>query len=58
MKRASYREGVQWIALNDEPTASEEELLSMISVLFLADLFDTTPARVVRDVLQARSAKT
>lgn len=55
MKRASYREGVKWIAENDEPLDRDpESIAGLISVLLLADLFGVEPERVAKDVLRAR----
>ena len=54
-KRASYRMGVRWIALNDEPTETEMEWVQgFISVCLLADLFGKSTAEVARDVLRYR----
>ena len=40
MRRASYRAGVYWIAMNDEPgEGSQEVVAGFISTLLLADLF-------------------
>ncbi len=58
MKRARYREGVSWIANNDEP--GEKDLRSVseqVSTLLLADLFDLRPEKVARDVLRERSMR-
>lgn len=56
MKRASYRAGVRWIALNDEPcNLDEEEVAYTISALLLADLFEVEPERVGRDVVRIRA---
>jgi len=55
MKRASYREGVAWIAENDEPAESDPETIgSLVSVLLLADLFAVEPERVVADIIKFR----
>jgi len=54
MKRASYREGVAWIAMNDEPGATTEETAGLISVALLADLFGATSERVAKDVMRYR----
>lgn len=55
MRRASYRFGVQWIALNDNPGENEpEEMNGYVSVALLADLFGIHPERVVKDVLAYR----
>jgi hypothetical protein len=54
-KRASYREGVQWIADNDEPTSGDVEQISgQISTLLLADLFEKDPIDVARAILRVR----
>lgn len=55
MKRASYRAGVAWIAVNDEPTDRDmESIAGYVSTLLLADLFEIEPARVAHDVQRAR----
>jgi hypothetical protein len=58
MKRASYREGVYWIAHNDAPgeadAHSSEALKHYISVIMLADLFGVLPEKVAHDVVTER----
>lgn len=55
MKRASYREGVRWIADNDEPTVLDPgEISGFTTSLLLADLFGVEPERVGRDVARLR----
>lgn len=55
MKRASYREAVQWIAVNDEPTDRDpEDIAYYISTVLISDIFGVTPERVARDVVRAR----
>jgi hypothetical protein len=61
MKRASYREGVRWIAANDNAGQDRpgdddvEDIVSgYVSTLMLADLFDVEPERVARDVMRER----
>jgi hypothetical protein len=55
VKRAGYRAGVAWIAVNDEPTDRDaESIAGYVSTLLLADLFEIEPARVAADVLRAR----
>lgn len=58
MKRASYREGIAWIAMNDDPDSSDaydlEQLSGLISVLLLADLFGVDPEKVAKDVIKHR----
>jgi hypothetical protein len=57
-KRASYRQGVAWIALNDDPGSIEkyqlDTLSGLISVLLLADLFGKDSEAVARDVIAYR----
>lgn len=58
MIRASYRAGVRWIAVNDEPAEYDAEVVAaLISVLLLADLFGVEPERVARDVLRERQRR-
>jgi hypothetical protein len=56
MRPASYRAGVEWIALNDEPGDRDPETASdYISSLLLAELFGVEPERVGRDVVRYRT---
>lgn len=58
-KRASYRFGVAWVALNDsagDPDALDPDVVSnLVSVALLADLFDVDQTRVGRDVVSYRA---
>jgi hypothetical protein len=55
VKRASYREGIECIALNDEPTSLEvEDMEAMASVMLQAVLFGVTQERVAKDVVRFR----
>ena len=58
MKRASYRFGVAWIALNDsvgDPgNLDPRDVSELVSSALLADLFGVETARVGRDVVRAR----
>lgn len=55
MKRASYREAVEWIALNDDAVEHDvDNIRASISVLLIADLFRVESARVATDVLRFR----
>jgi hypothetical protein len=55
MKRASYREGVAWIADNDEPLDRDEESIAgYISTILLSVLFNKDPYIVARAVLKHR----
>jgi len=54
-KRASYRVGVAWIALNDEPEDLDaSNVAGYISTTLLADLFDKDPEKVGEDVVRYR----
>ena len=67
-KRPTYREGVEWIALNDnngqdDPRACTtddarmtcmENIAGYISTLLLADLFGADPANVAADIYRMR----
>lgn len=55
MKRASYREAVATIALNDEPEILyPEEMMGMASVLVVAAIFDVEREKVAADVIRYR----
>jgi hypothetical protein len=55
MKRASYRNGIEHIALNDDPTELDESAVAgSISVGLLADLFGVEVERVAKDVVRFR----
>lgn len=64
MKRASYREAVAWIALNDNTAETEEAIrdegdsaavdlvCSYISTKLVADLFGKTSEKVAFDIVR------
>lgn len=55
MRRPRYRDGVQWIADNDEGrNVDPETVAGQISTLLLADLFGVEPERVAKDVIRIR----
>jgi len=58
VRRASYRAGVAWIAMNDDsgsPDAKVETVVaSYISTSLLADLFEVPAGRVAADVVRYR----
>lgn len=56
MKRASYREAVAWIALNESPGdgADEGAIGSYMTTHLVADLFGTSDSRVAEDVARYR----
>jgi hypothetical protein len=57
MKRASYRQGVDWIARFDASRDGDSEgvIACYITTTLLADLFDIPPERVARDVARVRA---
>lgn len=56
MARKGYRVGVAWIALNDEPTIDDADVMSgYASVHLLAELFEKETIQVARDVIRWRS---
>lgn len=58
MKRASYREAVQWIAHNDESYDTDtDSIAGYISTLLIADIFDVEPSKVANDVLRERNKR-
>ena len=55
MKRASYRDAIDFIAWNDEPACTDaEEVRGLASVLLVASIFDVTTDRVATDVVRHR----
>lgn len=55
MSRASYRKGVEWIALNDEPEDFDPESISeYISTSLLAFLFGKDEIEVGRAIVRYR----
>lgn len=55
MARASYRFGIHWIAVNDEPEELEVETIAeLISVMLLADLFGKHTHDVARAIVRER----
>lgn len=56
MKRASYREAIEYIALNDDAGSfSLEDILAAISVQLVSCLFEVEADKVAADVLRRRS---
>ena len=57
MKRASYKFGIAWIALNDNPGDEEglEEVSGYISTALLADLFSVHQKKVAQDVINFKA---
>lgn len=59
MKRASYRDAVDFIAMNDnagdgEAALEEAEVIGYASVLLVASIFGVEQDRVARDVVRLR----
>lgn len=56
MKRASYRHGVEIIALNEEPEERDPKVVAgMTSVGLLATLFGVDVKRVAGDIVRFRT---
>jgi len=61
MRRASYREAVQWIADND--SAGQDDALDLVCVselittVLIGDLFNVEYERVARDVIRSRQRR-
>jgi hypothetical protein len=55
-RQSRYEAAVQWIADNDETAADAATMRDLISVVLVADVFDTTTEAVVRDVMACRQA--
>jgi hypothetical protein len=58
MKRASYREAIEWIAINDssgEDTAMDaEEVQHLVTSALVADLFEVDQFKIGKDVVRKR----
>jgi hypothetical protein len=55
VKRASYRDAVDFIAQNDEPYELDEDVVSgLASVVLVASIFGVESERVARDVVRLR----
>jgi hypothetical protein len=56
VKRASYRDGIAWIALNDNAGSDDgvEDIAGYISTCLLADLFEKNTADVAKAILRYR----
>lgn len=58
MKRASYREAIAWVALNDsfgdDDNLDEEAAGNLVSAVLIADIFDVDTAKVGRDIVRYR----
>jgi hypothetical protein len=58
MKRASYREAVEWIARNDEAGSDDAfdvtETSFLVTTLLISDLFDVDNLKVGADVVRKR----
>lgn len=56
MKRASYRDAVDFIAMNDESAEMDpEEVIRLASVLLVSEIFAVSRERVTRDVIRLRA---
>lgn len=59
MKRATYRDAIDWVAQNDssgDPDANDPEAVAfLVSSVLVADIFGVDVARVGRDVVRRRA---
>jgi len=57
VKRASYREAIEYVALNDEPSEIDADaMIGFASVQLIAHVFRVDDERVARDVVRKRTA--
>jgi len=56
-RQSKYEAAVQWIADNDETASDANTMIDLISVVLVADVFDTTTQAVVRDVMACRQCQ-
>lgn len=56
MKRASYREAVRWIAVNDNAGNGDSlyEIEAYVTTLLVADIFDADPVRMAKEIMRIR----
>lgn len=54
MKRASYREACQWIALNDSAGDDDDDVQGFVTTALIADLFGVSDEKVAADVIRLR----
>lgn len=55
---ATYGDALIFIALNDEPTSLDKDVIKdQVSVVFAADLFHRTPEQVAIDVIATRNSE-
>ena len=55
MKRASYRQAIEYIAFNDEPTISNaDDMSGFPSVQLVGYVFDVPVERVTQDIIKLR----
>jgi len=58
MKRASYREAINWVAENDsaaDPDSLDPDAVQyLVSAVLVADIFDVPSEKVGRDIVRRR----
>lgn len=55
MKRASYKEAIAWVAMNDETAdMNPESVKFFITSLLIADIFDVEEDKVGKDIVRFR----
>lgn len=58
MKRASYRDAIDMIAHNDEPTELDvESIRTYTTTQLVAEIFGATDHKVARDILRLRERR-
>jgi hypothetical protein len=57
MKQPTYREAVEYLALNVDVNESKaRRIATLLTTVLVADLWGVSPARVARDIVQLRRA--
>lgn len=58
MKRASYRDAIEWVAYNDSPGDDDaldpNTVQNLVSAVLVADIFDVPKEKVGRDIVKRR----
>lgn len=57
MKKPSYEFAIAWVAVNDDPTEKDPQVVTdQISVVLVADLFGKEPEEVAADIIKLRES--
>lgn len=58
MKRASYKEAIAWVAMNDSAgdgdALNPDQVKFLITAILVADIFDVTLEKVGKDIVSFR----